>query len=75
MNVVIIGAGKLGLRVANALISGDYAITIVDTNAEKLSRISQKLDVMTINEDARQISVLKSIAGFLTIINSFLRMC
>ena len=61
MNVVIIGAGKLGLRVANALISGDYAITIVDTNAEKLSRISQKLDVMTINEDARQISVLKSI--------------
>lgn len=61
MNVAIIGAGKLGYKVAEALIGGDYSITIIDRNAAVLQKLSNQLDVMTINDDARRISVLKSI--------------
>lgn len=61
MNVAIVGAGKLGFKVAEALIGGDYSITIIDKNDAILQKLSQQLDVMTINDDARQISVLKRI--------------
>ncbi len=60
MNVAIVGAGKLGIKVAEALLEGDYGITIIDTDEEKLQRIGQQLDVMTINEDARDTNVLKN---------------
>ncbi len=61
MNIAIVGAGKLGIRIAKALADGDYSITIIDRQEAVLNRISQNLDVMTINEDARSISVLKNI--------------
>lgn len=60
MKVAIVGAGKLGYRVAAALLGGDYAITIIDKNENVLNKLSQQLDVLTINADARDISVLKS---------------
>lgn len=61
MNVAIVGAGKLGFKVAAALLGGDYAITIIDKNEDVLHKLSQQLDVMTINADAKDISVLKNI--------------
>lgn len=61
MNVVIVGAGKLGVRVASALLGGDYSITIIDKNEQVINRLSQQMDVLTICADAKQISVLKSI--------------
>lgn len=61
MNVAIVGAGKLGLKVATALAGGDYAITMIDNDDDVLQKISQHLDVMTINGDARDITVLKNI--------------
>lgn len=61
MNIAIIGGGKLGIKVCEALVGGDYSITIVDTNDALLDRLSQQFDVMTVNEDARDISVLKEI--------------
>lgn len=61
MNVAIVGAGKLGFKVAEALLGGDYAITIIDKNEDVLHKLSQQLDVMTINADARDISVLKNL--------------
>lgn len=59
MKVAIVGAGKLGYRVAAALLGGDYAITIIDKNETVLNKLSLQLDVLTINADARDISVLK----------------
>ncbi|MDD6154260.1 MAG: Trk system potassium transporter TrkA [Eubacteriales bacterium] len=59
MNVAIVGAGKLGIKVAEALIDGDYSITIIDKNEAVIEKVSQQLDVMTITDDARKISVLK----------------
>ena len=61
MNIAIIGVGKLGIKVCEALVGGDYSITIVDTNDALLDRLSQQFDVMTVNEDARDIHVLKEI--------------
>lgn len=61
MNIAIIGGGKLGIKVCEALVGGDYSITIVDTNDALLDRLSQQFDVMTVNEDARDINVLKEI--------------
>ena len=59
MNIAIVGAGKLGIRIADALIGGDYSITIIDTNSNILQKLSQQLDVVTVNDDARKLSVLK----------------
>ncbi|NLY82092.1 MAG: Trk system potassium transporter TrkA [Clostridiales bacterium] len=61
MKVAIIGAGKLGLRITDTLIDGDYEITIIDKNENLLNKISQKLDVLTVLGDAKQIELLKDI--------------
>ncbi len=58
MNIAIVGAGKLGRKVATALLGGNYEITIIDKNEEKLQKVANQMDVMTINADAREISVL-----------------
>ena len=61
MNIAIVGVGKLGVKICEALAEGDYAITLVDMNANLLDKLSQQFDVMTVNEDGRDISVLKEI--------------
>ena len=61
MKVVIVGAGKLGLKVTEALIGGDYSITLIDKDDDVLQRMAQQLDVLTINGDAREIALLKKI--------------
>lgn len=62
MKIAIFGAGKLGLRITEALLNNDsYDITVVDTNEEKLDRIAQHLDVMTEVADARTSDIMKKI--------------
>ena len=53
MNIAIVGAGKLGRKVASALLGGNYEITFIDKNEEKLQKVSNQMDVMTINADSR----------------------
>lgn len=60
MNIAIVGAGKLGRKVATALLGGNYEITMIDKNEEKLQKVANQMDLMTINADAREISVLKN---------------
>ena len=61
MKIAILGAGKLGLRLVDALADGDYEITLVDNNEEKLNRIAQQYDVMTVTGDAKTVELLKEI--------------
>ena len=61
MKIVILGAGKLGLRLVEALTDGDYEITLVDNNEDKLNRIAQQYDVMTVTGDAKTVELLKEI--------------
>lgn len=61
MNIIILGAGKLGIRLIEALIDGDNEITLVDTNEEKLRIISEQHDILTYTGDVKSISLLKYI--------------
>ena len=59
MKIVIVGAGKLGVNVAKALLGGDHSVTIIDTEDSVLQKISSQMDVMTINGNAKEIKLLK----------------
>ena len=59
MKIAIVGAGKLGMKVTNALVGGDHSITIIDKNEAVISRIAQQYDVMTVVGNAKQVSLLK----------------
>lgn len=60
MKVAIIGAGKLGTKVATALLGGDHSITVIDVNEEKLNKISQQMDVLTVVGNGLSIKLLES---------------
>lgn len=60
MKVAIIGAGKLGVQVAEALIIGDFDLTIIDSNQQVLDKLAQKMDVLTITGNGAQVEVLKN---------------
>ena len=59
MEIAIIGAGKLGIKVTESLLSGNYSITLVDKDEDILNKIGNQLDVMPLNIDARDINALK----------------
>jgi len=61
MKVAIVGAGKLGTKVATTLLDGNHAVTLIDTDKEILQKVSSHLDVMTVNANAKETKVLKSI--------------
>lgn len=61
MKIVIVGAGKLGLKVTEALLGGDQAVTIIDQDEAVLQKLSSHLDVMTVNANAKEIKILKSL--------------
>ncbi len=61
MKIAIVGAGKLGLKVTEALLGGDQAVTIIDQDEEILKKLSSLLDVMTVNANAKEIKILKSL--------------
>ncbi len=61
MKIAIVGAGKLGFKLSEALLGGDHAVTVIDTNDNALNRIISQMDVMTVNADGREIRVLESI--------------
>ena len=61
MKVVIVGAGKLGMKVVEALLGGDHAVTIIDTNETWLQKVNSTYDVMTINANAKETRILRKI--------------
>jgi len=61
MKIAIVGAGKLGLKIAEALLGGDHSVTVIDKDEDVLQKLAFQMDVMTVNANAKQISVLKDI--------------
>jgi trk system potassium uptake protein TrkA len=59
VRVMIVGAGKLGYKIAGALSSGDIDITVVDSDAEVLEWVGDNLDVLTIRANGVQVEALK----------------
>lgn len=61
MKAVIIGAGKLGHRLADALNKRSIDIILVDHNEKVIERVNDHLDVMTVLGNGTDLELLKSL--------------
>lgn len=59
MNIIILGAGRVGESVAESLVSEQNNITIVDTNVARLRELEERLDLRGVAGNGIQPSVLK----------------
>lgn len=59
MKIVILGAGQVGSTVAESLVSEANDITVVDTNAERLKTLQDRLDLRTVNGNAAHPAILE----------------
>jgi trk system potassium uptake protein TrkA len=61
MKVAIVGAGKLGLKITEALLGGDNAVTLIDKNADLMQKIGSQMDLLTVTSNAKQIEILQEL--------------
>ncbi len=61
MKVMIVGAGKLGYKLAELMDNEDIEVTLIDTNLKTLERINDHLDVLTVAANGIQIGTLKEL--------------
>ena len=61
MKVIIIGAGKLGKKLATSMLNGEIQVTIVDNNPVILDRLKDHLDVLTVNANGARKEVLEEL--------------
>lgn len=61
VKVMIVGAGKLGYKLAELMEHEDIDVTLVDTNFKTLERINNHLDVLTVVANGIQIGTLKEL--------------
>lgn len=62
MKVLIVGAGKLGYRLAASLAQADDAdVTVVDRRADVLEQITDHLDVLTVRANGVHVSALEDL--------------
>ena len=59
MKIVIIGNGKVGLKLATQLSEEDYDVILIDKDEEKLKHASNSLDVFCIAGDGADVDVLR----------------
>ena len=58
MDIVILGAGKIGTGIATNLVKQNYNITVVDLNAEKLQSLQSDFDLATVIGSASSPEIL-----------------
>lgn len=58
MNIIILGAGQVGRTVAQALVSEDNDITVIDQNDELLQELSDQMDLNAVRGHAADPDVL-----------------
>ncbi len=59
MKIVILGAGRRGIRLAKHLIQEKKSVVLVDSNATRCQQVVSKLDCMTVCGSATDLEVLK----------------
>jgi trk system potassium uptake protein len=59
MNIVILGAGRVGESVAESLVSEQNDITVIDTDPQRLARLQDRLDLRGVIGNGVQPSVLE----------------
>ena len=59
MQVLIIGAGKVGFQLAATLSSENYNVTVIDKKQEVVDRVSEQLDVLALHGTGVSAGLLK----------------
>jgi trk system potassium uptake protein TrkA len=59
MNIIILGAGRVGESVAESLVSEKNDITVIDTDPQRLHRLQDRLDLRCVVGNGIQPSVLE----------------
>lgn len=59
MNILIIGAGRVGTSVAESLVSERNDITVIDSDPQRLRQLQERLDLRGVTGNAVQPSVLR----------------
>lgn len=59
MNIIIAGAGKVGITLAEHLSAEDHSVTIIDTQDDTLLKVSNQLDVMCVKGNCASQAVLR----------------
>ena len=59
MNVIILGAGKVGYHLARQLINEDKHVTIIERDSHRAKQVSNELDCIVINDQGNDLEVLK----------------
>lgn len=58
MNIVVLGAGTVGMSIADLLCNREHSVTVIDINPDMVNQINEKLDVRALVGSASQSSVL-----------------
>ncbi|MFH1862489.1 MAG: Trk system potassium transporter TrkA [bacterium] len=58
MKTIIIGAGEIGFHLAKELSREHHDVVIIEANSERLQRVSQNLDVLTLQGDGTRQKLL-----------------
>lgn len=61
MKVAIVGAGKLGITITEALLGSGYEVTLIDLNSDLLQKVGSQLDLLTVTGNAKNISLLRDL--------------
>lgn len=61
MKVMIVGAGKLGYKLAESMVQEEIDVTVVDTNQKVLDTVNEHLNVLTVLANGIEISILKEL--------------
>ena len=46
MNIIIVGCGKVGVTLAEKLSQEEHDVTVIDSNRDKVTDITNRLDLM-----------------------------
>ncbi len=60
MNIIILGAGQVGATLAENLVHENNDVTVIDTNAARLLKLQNRLDIRTIRGFAAHPNILAS---------------
>jgi len=60
MNIIILGAGRVGESVAESLVTERNDITVIDTNPDRLRALQERLDLRGVTGNGIQPSVLEA---------------
>ena len=61
MKVAIVGAGKLGLAITEALLGGGNEITLIDKDESLIQKVSSRYDILTVAANAKRVDVMEEL--------------